>query len=191
MTDPSVAVLVINTNVRHKHADGEYAQRRAQCEEAARLLKVKALRDITVAKLEPAREKLDPGMFRRARHVVSENDRTLQAAQMLRAGNWSALGKLMYESHASLRDDYEVSCKELDAVVEIAQGIGTKGGVFGCRMTGGGFGGCAVALVKAVEAERISKLFMEDYERKLRNIANTFATRPGRGARVLTAADFR
>jgi galactokinase len=190
MTDPAVAVLIINTNVRHKHADGEYAQRRAQCESAARLLKVKALRDITVAQLELAGKNLEPTLFRRARHVVTENDRTLQAAEALRAGNWLTLGKLMYESHRSLRGDYEVSCKELDVVVEVAQTIGIKGGVFGCRMTGGGFGGCAVALVKAVEAERISKFFTEGYERKLRNIATTFATRPAGGARALTPADF-
>jgi galactokinase len=191
MSDPAVAVLVINTNVRHKHAGGEYAQRRAQCEAAARALKVQALRDVVVEKLEPAGTKLDPVIFRRARHVVTENARTLQAAQTLRAGNWSALGKLMYESHHSLRDDYEVSCPELDAVVEVAQGIGVKGGVFGCRMTGGGFGGCAVALVKAAEVERLSKLFMAGYERKTRNLPILFATRPASGARILTAADFK
>jgi len=191
MTDPSVAVLVINTNVRHKHADGEYAQRRAQCEAAAQLLKAKALRDVSVSQLKLAQDKLEPVIFRRARHVITENNRTLQAARTLRAGNWTALGKLMYASHYSLRDDYQVSCKELDAVVEIAEGIGVPGGVLGCRMTGGGFGGCAVALVKAREAERVSRRFMDGYERKLQNIATTFATRPARGARALTAADFR
>jgi len=191
MTDHDVAVLVINTNVRHKHADGEYAQRRTQCEEAARALKVEALRDITLDKLESAREQLDPMIFRRARHVVTENDRTLQAAKSLRSGDWLALGKLMYASHDSLRDDYEVSCKELDVVVEVAQDIGTQGGVLGCRMTGGGFGGCAVALVKAVEAGRISKRFMDGYQRKLQSIATTFVTRPAGGTHVLTAADFR
>lgn len=191
MTDPSVAVLIINTNLRHKHAGGEYAQRRTQCEEAVSVLKVTALRDASIANLEQAKAKLDSVLFRRARHVITENERTLAAAASLRAGNWSALGKLMYASHDSLRDDYEVSCKELDVVVEIAQSLGTKAGVYGCRMTGGGFGGCAVALVKASEADRISKCFMDDYERKLRNIATTFATRPASGARILTATDFQ
>jgi galactokinase len=190
MSDPGLAVLIINTNVRHKLADGEYARRRAQCEAVAGALKVRTLRDVTLEKLHQAREKLDEVNYRRARHVLTENDRTLQAAEALRAGNWPALGKLMYESHASLRDDYELSCRELDAVVEIAQGIGTKGGVFGCRMTGGGFGGCAVALVKASVVEGVGKIFAEGYERKTRNIATLFATRPGNAARVLTAADF-
>lgn len=191
MTDPTVAMLIINTNVRHKHAGGEYAQRRAQCEEAARALKVQALRDVPPEKLPSAAKQLAPLIFRRARHVVTENDRTVRAAQLVRAANWQALGKLMYESHQSLRDDYEVSCVELDAVVELAEAIGPKGGVLGCRMTGGGFGGCAVALVKASEAERISKHFMSEYERKLRTSAITFATRPSSGARLLTAEDFR
>lgn len=191
MTDPAVAVLVINTNVRHKHAGGEYARRRAQCDEAARGLQVTALRDVTLAELESARSKLDATIFRRARHVVTENDRTLRAAEALRAGDWPGLGRLMYESHQSLREDYEVSCQELDTVVEVAQSIGVKGGVFGCRMTGGGFGGCAVALVKAAHAESISRSFMDGYERRLRSLAIVFATRPADGARLLTAADFR
>jgi galactokinase len=191
MTDPAVAVLVINTNVRHKHAGGEYAQRRAQCEAAVQALKVQALRDLTLEQLKQTDVKLDPVIFRRARHVVTENERTLQAAQALRAGNWSALGKLMYESHRSMRDDYEVSCRELDEVVEIAQGLGVKGGVFGCRMTGGGFGGCAVALVKAGEVDPITRSFADGYERRTRNIATIFATRPAIGARILTAADFK
>jgi len=190
MTDPAVAVLVINTNLRHKHADGEYARRRAQCEEAASGLRVKTLREVAPAQLEAARSKLDPVLFRRVRHVVTENDRTLRAAQALRAGDWSGLGRLMYESHQSLREDYEVSCKELDTVVEVAHSLGAKGGVFGCRMTGGGFGGCAIALVKAAQAESISKHFMDGYERRLRNVATVFATRPANGARILTAADF-
>jgi galactokinase len=191
LPDPSVAVLIINTNVRHKHADGEYANRRAQCDQAARVLKVKSLRDATWELLQRERQQLGDVSFRRARHVISENQRTVQAAATLRAGDWPAMGRLMYESHHSLRDDYEVSCPELDVVVEVATEIGAKGGVYGCRMTGGGFGGCAVALVKAAEAELIRRRLLEGYERATRNIATIFATRPADGARVLTAADFR
>jgi len=190
LPDPTVALLVINTNVRHKLADGEYAARRAQCEQAARTLKVKALRDVTLEQLQSAQAKLDEVDFRRARHVITENERTLLAAETLQAGDWSALGELMYASHHSLRDDYEVSCQELDVVVDAAQSIGSQGGVFGCRMTGGGFGGCAVALVKASEVEHVRRHIMQGYEHATRNIATIFATRPASGAHVLTTADF-
>jgi galactokinase len=191
MTDPAVAVLVINTNMRHKHAGGEYAQRRAQCEEAARVLQVRALRDVSWAQLEKVGPKLDPVIYRRARHVVTENERTLQAAKALRSGDWITLGQLMYASHDSLRDDYEVSCKELDVVVETAREAGLAGGVFGCRMTGGGFGGCAVALVKADEVDPIARHFAGAYERKTRDLATIFATRPASGSRILAPADFK
>ena len=166
MTNPDVTVLIINTNVRHKLAEGEYAKRRSQCEAAARVLKVAALRDATLEALEAARGQLDPVVFRRARHVISENERTLQAARAIQASDWAAVGQLMYASHASLRDDYEVSCPELDAVVEIAQEIGEAGGVIGCRMTGGGFGGCAVSLVKTDAVQRITRRLDAAYEKK-------------------------
>jgi len=91
---------------------------------------------------------MDEVAFRRARHVIGEIERTPRAAAEIRASKWPAAGELMYASHRSLRDDYEVSCSELDVVVDIAAGIGQKGGVYGCRMTGGGFGGCTVALVQ-------------------------------------------
>ena len=128
LPDPTVALLIINTNVRHQLADGEYAARRAQCEQAARTLKVKALRDVTLEQLQRAQAKLDQVDYRRARHVITENARTLRAAETLRAGDWPALGGLMYASHHSLRDDYEVSCQELDVVVDTARSIGLPGG---------------------------------------------------------------
>ena len=102
-------------------------------------------------------------VFRRARHVIGEIERTLHAAEAVRASNWPTVGQLMYASHASLRDDYEVSCLELDAVVDIAQAIGSKGGVIGCRMTGGGFGGCAVAMVNADAVVGISDRIAFEY----------------------------
>jgi galactokinase len=184
--DPSLAVLIINTNVRHKLANGEYAKRRSQCEAAARTLQVAALRDATLESLAAARSRLHPTVFRRARHVISENQRTLQAALAFRATDWATVGRLMYASHASLREDYEVSCPELDAVVEIAQAIGEAGGMIGCRMTGAGFGGCAVSLVQAESAPRITKDIGQAYEKRVKNYATIFASRAAAGAKVLT-----
>src|ERR1043166_8230275 len=141
MTDPSIKVLVINTNVRHELTGGEYALRRRQCEAAARGLEVPALRDASIEMLHASRDRLSPETFKRARHVITEIDRTLRAARAIVSAQWPAVGALMDASHASLRDDFEVSCPELDLVVEIAQSIGASGRLIGCRMTGGGFGG--------------------------------------------------
>jgi galactokinase len=188
MTDPAVTVLIINTNIRHKLAEGEYAKRRSQCEEAARVLKVPALRDATPATLEAARGQLDPVVFRRARHVISENERVLQAAKAIQAADWPAVGQLMYASHASLRDDYEVSCPELDGAVEIAREIGATGGVIGCRMTGGGFGGCAVSLVKTDVVQQITRRLDAAYEKQTRKQATIFSSHPAAGARMLKSS---
>ena len=185
MTDPTVSVMIINTNVRHRLAEGEYAKRRLQCEAAARVLKVPALRDATLAALDTARGDMEPVAFKRARHVISENERTLQAADAIRASDWPTVGRLMYASHASLRDDYEVSCPELDVVVDIAQTIGQSGGVIGCRMTGGGFGGCAVSLVKADAAASITRAIDGAYEKRCGRQAIIFSSRPAAGARIL------
>lgn len=182
--DPALAMLIINTNVRHSLADGEYGKRRAQCEAAAQALKVGALRDVTPVALEAAKPTLDPVNYRRARHVISENTRTTEAARCLRAGQWERLGELMYASHTSLKDDYEVSCVELDLVVELARKIGTAGGMIGCRMTGGGFGGCAVALIQAEHAKVIGDRIGEAYLAATRNHATIFLSRPGPGAAV-------
>ena len=152
MRDPSVELLVINTNVRHELSGSEYAQRRAQCEEAAKHLKrIESLRDVTAEQLQkPERAKLSEVVYRHARHVIRRKSNALfMPPRGIRESNWPAVGQLMYASHYALRDDYEVSCQELDVVVGIAESIGTKGGVYGCRMTGGGFGGCCVALVRS------------------------------------------
>ena len=188
MTDPAVTVLIINTNTRHKLAESEYGKRRSQCEAAARALKVPALRDATREALEAARGQMDPVIFRRARHVITENERTLQMARAIQASDWPAVGQLMYASHASLRDDYEVSCPELDMVVEMAQGIGAAGGVIGCRMTGGGFGGCAVSLVKPEAVRLITRGLDEAYEKKTGRQSTIFSSRPAAGARVLKSS---
>ena len=135
-------VLVVNSGVRHALASGEYAARRAACEAASDALGVASLREIESIDAV-AWSRLNDEQTRCVRHVVSENDRVLRAAEALRADRLDALGTLMIESHASLRDDYRVSCAELDSIVEIAT---ATPGVFGARMTGGGFGGCAVVL---------------------------------------------
>jgi galactokinase len=185
MTDPAVTVLIINTNVKHELTGSEYPVRREQCEAAAKNLGVASLRDATSELLEQARGKMDKVVFRRARHVIGEIERTVHAAEGVRAANWTTVGQLMYASHASLRDDYEVSCKELDAVVEIAERIGIKGGVFGCRMTGAGFGGCAVALVKTEAVDLITNRLAAEYQKKTGNEPTIFVTRPAAGASVL------
>ncbi len=186
MTDPAVTVLIINTNLRHKLAESKYAKRRSQCEMAARAMNVPALRDASLEALKAVEKQVEPPVFRRARHVITENERTLQAARAIQAGDWPAVGQLMYASHASLRDDFAVSCAELDAVVEIAQALGEAQGVIGCRMTGGGFGGCAVSLVKTDLVLHITRKLSEAYERKMGAQATIFSSRPAAGARVLT-----
>jgi galactokinase len=130
-------------------------------------------------------------VFRRARHVISENARTVQAAQAIQAADWAKVGELMYASHASLHEDYEVSCPELDTVVEIAQEIGAAGGIIGCRMTGGGFGGCAVSLVKTDAVQRTTRALDGAYEKKTGQQVNIFSSRPAAGARVLQSSSNR
>jgi galactokinase len=188
MTDPAVELLITNTNVKHELTGGEYAKRRAQCEEAARALGVASLRDADAAMLERARGKMDNTVYRRASHVISEIERTLHAAEGVRASNWPTVGQLMYASHASLRNDYEVSCPELDAVVDIAQSIGAAGGIFGCRMTGGGFGGCTVALVQSGKVKAISDRVAAEYQQRTNIKPTLFVSRPADGATVLKKA---
>ena len=185
MNDPSVALLIVNTNVKHELGSGEYAKRRAECEQAAKILGVASLRDATPDQLEKAKNKMSEVVYRRARHVIGEIERTIHAAAGIRASNWPGVGNLMYASHASLRDDYEVSCQELDVVVEIAEHIGYTGGVYRCRMTGGGFGGCAVALVKTEAVEAITKRMATDYHLKTGIEAIIFSSRPAAGATII------
>jgi len=185
MGDPAVELLIANTNVRHELGSGQYARRRAQCEAAALILGVRALRDASASALEQQKSKMDGEVFRRARHVIGEIERTLQAAAAIRASNWQKTGELMYASHRSLRDDYEVSCVELDALVEIAESIGLSGGVYGCRMTGGGFGGCTVALVKRESVAAITQKLAADYKKRTGLEATIFGSRPAAGATVI------
>jgi galactokinase len=174
-----VALLVIHTGVKHSLADGEYAKRRAECVSAARLMGVGSLRDLGVAEWRRLADALPDIEHRRSRHVVTEHERTLSFVDALQARNWQAAGEQMYGSHASLATDYEVSCLELDLLVELSRHIP---GVFGCRMTGGGFGGCAVALVESSEAPRILKDFEREYRDRTGIDPLAFVTRPMGGA---------
>ncbi|HWY32728.1 MAG TPA: hypothetical protein VNX46_18330, partial [Candidatus Acidoferrum sp.] len=139
-----------------------------------------------------ARSKMDRLVYRRARHVTSEIERTLEAAQAVRNSDWLAVGRHMYDSHCSLRDDFEVSCMELDAVVDICESIATKGGVYGGRMTGGGFGGSCIALVKVEAIQSITKQIGTYYKIvTMRDGAGggleptMFTSRPAAGAMVI------
>jgi galactokinase len=144
---PGVELVVIDTRVSHRLVEAAYAERRAQCERAAVALGVSSLRDVTFEALDRDAASLDPVLLRRARHVVTENARVLAAADALRMGDLEALGRAMADSHASLRDDYEVSCRELDLAVETATGLGGA-----ARMTGAGFGGSAIAVIPVAAA---------------------------------------
>ena len=144
-----LVMLVIDTKVSHSHADGGYASRRASCELGAEVLGVRALRDVQVEDLEEAAGLLDEVTYRRVRHVVTENDRVLQTVELLASQGPGSIGALLDASHASMRDDFEISCPELDLAVAVSR----ANGAIGARMTGGGFGGAAIALTP-VEVER-------------------------------------
>jgi galactokinase len=185
LVDPKVTVLISNTNVKHELSGGEYAERRAQCESAARKLGVASLRDATLSQLEAQRGQLDAIEFQRARHVIGEIERTLDAATALKAGDWPRVGRLMYASHDSLRDDYEVSCPELDLLVNLARQIRAQGGVIGSRMTGGGFGGCTVSLVETSKIDGVSDYLAEHYQVETGIEPTMLTSRPARGAHVV------
>jgi galactokinase len=183
--DPDVTVVIANSNVKHELTGGEYAQRRQECERAAEVLGVPLLRDAGVEQLAAARDRMDDVTFRRARHVIGEIGRTVSAAEAIRAGNWRTVGELMYASHESLRDDYEVSCEELDLLVEIARSVGFASGLIGSRMTGGGFGGCTVSLVRTGIAADFAQQLHRTYSDRTGIEPSIFATRPTQGAMVL------
>ena len=185
MNDPQVEVLIVNTNVKHELTGGGYAQRRKQCEQAAVILGVPSLREARIEALEQARGRMEDVVYRRARHVIGEIERTVQAAAAVRKSDWPTAGRLMYASHNSLRDDYEVSCPELDVAVEIAHQIGAAGGVIGSRMTGGGFGGCTVSLVNTTAKDDVMRKIRSDYQQRTGIEPTLFVSRPAAGAMVL------
>ena len=151
LTEAGLAILVIDTGVKHSHATGGYGERRASCERGATALGVESLRDLTMADLPRAQGELDDETFRRVRHVVTENQRVLDTVAALRADGATAIGELLDASHRSMRDDFEISVPELDLAVETA----VSAGALGARMTGGGFGGAAIALMRLDDLSRI------------------------------------
>ncbi len=159
---PGTRVVVLDTATRRGLVGSAYDERRAQCEAAARFFGVPALRDVSEADFNARSAELDEVTRKRARHVISENERTLRAAAVMRGGDAAAMGRLMNESHTSMRDDFEISRAEMDTMVELAQAHPAS---YGARMTGGGFGGAAVALVRADEAEKFAADVGAAYEK--------------------------
>jgi galactokinase len=152
-------LVVLNSGVAHNHAKGDYRTRRAECEEASRQLGVPQLRDLDVQDLPRAMELSEP-LGRRARHVVTEDARVLAAVDTMRRGDVAALGQLFYASHASMRDDYEVSIPEIDLIVDLARAMAD---VYGCRLTGGGFGGSVVMLTRPGTAADVARCIAAEY----------------------------
>lgn len=152
MAGAGLAILVIDTRVSHAHSTGGYRERRASCELGARIMGVPALRDLSVDDLPRAQELMDEVTFRRVRHIVTENQRVLDTVQVLRESGARAIGDLLVASHVSMRDDFEISVAELDTAVQAA----LDAGALGARMTGGGFGGAAIALVEQSAADDVA-----------------------------------
>jgi galactokinase len=180
----NIEIVVCDTHVKHNLASSEYNIRRAQCEEGVRLLKqvipnIKALRDVSKSQLDHYQDRLPEVIKRRCRHVITENARTLNAADALTVGDLKGMGTLMSESHRSLRDDYEVSCRELDLMVELAQSASI---VFGARMTGGGFGGCTVNLVLRDGFDEFREKVLDGYECQTGLSPSAYIVTPSDGA---------
>lgn len=180
-------VVIVNSMVKHELSGGEYAERRHQCEQAVAYFKtldphVRALRDVSAQQVEAAKGKLDDLTFRRARHVVGETQRARDFANLLSKKHYDEAGQLMIASHNSLRDDYEVSTEELDYLV--VESMKVKG-VYGARMTGGGFGGCIVALTQPRAVEPLTKHLNEVYPKKTGQTPGIYVTTATAGAEVI------
>jgi galactokinase len=176
-----VAVVVMDTSTRRGLVDSAYNERRAQCEAAAEFFGVPALRDVSLEEFNVKAGKLENTVMRRARHIITENQRVLEAVAAMRAGDVQKLGILFNESHTSLRDDFEVTNEALNQIVEAAQ---MHPACLGARMTGGGFGGCAVALVNREQVEAFTNAVMEAYRRRSGLDAQFYACQPSQGASV-------
>jgi galactokinase len=179
-----LCLVICNSLVKHDIAAGEYNRRRAECEEGVRLLSAQipylvSLRDLSLSDLERYRELLDATVYKRCRHVVSENQRVVAAAAALEQNELSRLGELMAESHRSLRDDYEVSCPELDLLVEVA---GQTEGVHGARMTGGGFGGCTINVVSRKAAAQVAETIARKYRAQTGRAPEIYISSASQGA---------
>lgn len=174
----SLALLVVDTRVHHSHGDGSYGNRRSACERAAKELGVTSLRDVPADGLADRLAGLDDELRRRARHVVTENARVVDSVAALRVCDWPRLGELMVSSHESLRDDYEVSCPELDVAVETS----LEAGAVGARMTGGGFGGSAVVLTALGRVRAVRTAVMDAFAANGWQQPSVFEVTPSAGA---------
>lgn len=183
--NPDLTVIVANTCVSHELSDGGYASRRKATEDGLSLIGKSSWRDVMIADVEASKQAMGDVVYRRGRHVVGEIQRTLDAADALKENEFARLGELMYASHDSLRDDFEVSCEELDIMVEIAKTIGKEGGVIGARMTGGGFGGSTVTLCDSHKANEIVSTMTQQYKERTGIDPEIFISRPGQGAHLV------
>jgi galactokinase len=176
-------VLVVDSRAEHRHADGEYRQRREGCERAAQLLGVRALRDVPVDGLDDALARLPDDELRRyVRHVVTEDDRVLRVVELLRAGRLRDIGALLSESHASMRDDYRITIPELDVAADTL----VAAGALGSRMTGGGFGGCVIALIDESRVEDAEAAVRREYTARGFRDPAVFAASPSAGAQRIS-----
>ena len=181
---PTLRLVICNTMLKHQLAGSEYNVRRAQCAAgvaalAHKLPGVRALRDVSISDIEKYGSDLPPIIYRRCHHVVSENARVLAAADALEQSDFQKFGQLMRESHASLRDDYEVSCDELDLMVQLGESVP---GVYGARMTGGGFGGCTINLAQAEAVERVKEVVSSGYFKATNIKPDIYVCEPSNGA---------
>ena len=179
---PDTAILIMDTMTRHSHTESGYNERRKSCEKAAKYFGVSHLRDVNVEQLKESETDLDEITFRRARHVITENQRVLDAAIAMKSQDALSLGRLMNASHDSLRDDFEVTNEELDIMAHIAQ---IQPGCYGARMTGGGFGGCGVALVQVKEAKEIAAAVSAQYASATGLQPKIYVTRATAGTAVV------
>jgi galactokinase len=184
---PNLRLLIADSRVRHQHAGGEYNLRREACEEGVKLLSrylgpIQALRDVTPKQLEAKRRKLPELIYRRCRHIVTENARVLEAERALEAGDLVACGRAMNASHISMRDDFEITCPEVDMLAGLAQ---TVKGVYGSRMTGGGFGGCTISLIEASAVDKASQILIDGYRIGMGRDVDIYVCAPSDGARLI------
>ncbi|PQZ95113.1 galactokinase [Arthrobacter sp. MYb227] len=181
LSESGLQILVINTRVSHSHDSGGYKELVAACTTGASQLGVKALRDVPLTALPAAKETLAPDIYRRVAHIVTENQRVLETIELLDSAGPTAIGQLLTQSHASMRDDFGISCPELDLAVDAA----LAAGALGARMTGGGFGGSAIALVHTHDAETISARVLQEFAAAHFITPEIFTVLPGPGARAL------
>jgi galactokinase len=185
--DRELKIIILNSMVHHELGDSEYAERRKQCEQAVELLQasdqsIRSLRDVSMQQLDASHDRLGDVLYRRARHVVSENARTTECAAALGRRHYERCGELMYESHRSLRDDYEVSAAELDFLVDEAAKVK---GVYGSRMTGGGFGGCTVSLLQPRAVDGFVERLKGAYKSRFTKTPEVFVTTATAGVSLL------